>query len=635
MGLNKGWISALAGTFFLWVFLVSCEDDLNTTIGEGVIPGEPFISGRAEYDVFAYNRSSVAVQTNRLPLYQIGVYDDPVFGRREAIVTSQIAFQNLQGDPVFGNYSQDLEDLPEASRERDTIPENETVKEVLLYLPYQIVPGSSSDRDGDGVPDELERPEDRDDPNSDQDNDGLTDLEESILGTNPFDPDTDGDGINDADDETTLTNTFANAFALDSIFSRRLINNPNQQLVGEEFTLKVERSTFFLRNLDPNTNFEEAQEYLSNTNIPSFTEGNPLFEGTVTIDNEQIVTFNEDDPDTDENESLTINTDLSLPPGVQVALDPQFFQENILDKEGDFELFSQSNLADFIRGLHISIIPNNEDLMILFNLLQANITITYEFDDFVVDDDNPAGTIEKVERAFTLNFLQNIDGAVRGNAVNTFIDAPLPSDIIGQLDNPTENASRLFLKGGSGTFSELRLFNEDAEIANDIIADIKANDWVINEANLVFNVDRSRLDLNGGTIEPPRLYLFNAENNTPLFNVLAEPANLQSPLDQFLDYDGILERDSEEKGIKYTVRITEYLNDIIVRDSTNAPLRLTLTSNVGIGSVQEAEATLGERVDLPLMNTINPLGTVLFGNNVLTEEEDKKLKLQIFYTEID
>jgi hypothetical protein len=44
---------------------------------------------------------------------------------------------------------------------------------------------------------------------------------------------------------------------------------------------------------------------------------------------------------------------------------------------------------------------------------------------------------------------------------------------------------------------------------------------------------------------------------------------------------------------------------------------------------------MGQKVDLPVMNTLNPFGTVLFGNNVPVEDENKKLKLQIFYTEID
>jgi hypothetical protein len=633
MVFKSSWTSALAGTVLLFIFLVSCEDDLDT-IGDGVIASEPFNTDKAEFDVFAFNRSAIAVQTNRLPLYQIGVYDDPFYGRREAKVTTQISFPGRQGNPVFGNFTQDLEDLPEASRGQDTIPENETVKQVLLYLPYQQTPATTNDRDNDGVPDELESPEDRDDPNSDQDNDGLSDLEERAQGTDPFNPDTDGDGINDGDDDSTIQNTFANTFSLDSILSKRFIGLEDQApYVGEEFVLKVERSTFFLRDLDPGANFEENQQYFSNTDITSFVDGDPLFEGTVIIDNKEIVTFLDDDPDTEEDESLIV--DSRLAPGVQVALDPDFFQENILDKEGSFELLSQSNLSEFIRGLHISLTSSNEDLMILFDLTQANITITYEFDDFVRDDtgDDDDERVERVERDFTLNLLQVQNNVVFGNAVNTFVNDPLPSEVMAQLDNDQENASRLYLKGGSGTFSELRLFDNDASMANQILEEIKANNWVINEANLIFYVDRDALDLNGGAIEPQQLYLYDTNSNLPLYDG-SSTAGFTS-VDDLLEetFGGNLEKGSDGLGTKYSIRITDYINNLVIRDSILSPIALSVTSNLAITNTQEAESVMGEKVNLPIMNTLNPLGTVLFGNNLPLEDEEKKLKLQIFYTE--
>ena len=578
---------------------VSCEEELNT-IGEGVVAGEPFTTGKAEFDVFAYNKNIEAAQTNRLPIYQLGTYNDPIYGKTEARITSQLS---LPVDPntrallnTFGDLTQAVEDIATTDGVESTIPENEMVKEVILYLPYQLSLGSK-----------------------DSDGDGLSDDEERRRGTDPFDVDTDGDGINDPEDSDTLDDTAARTFNLDSIFG-----NSN-----ESFRIRVERSTFFLRDLDPNSNFEESQEYFSNQQFsPGFTT-DVLADTIVTVSNQEFLFFEDDDPDTEDvDESLIVDTRLN--PGIRINLDPDFFQDNIIEKEGESELLSQSNFNDFLRGLHFSI--DSDEIMLLFDLTQANLTITYEYDNFVTDDSGDNGTVnstERVERDFVLTFLQNIAGNVTGNAVNTFNNDTYSPEISSQLDT-NENAERIFLKGGAGTFAEIKLFDEvDGSV---IINQIKQNNWIINEANLVFSIDGERLASAGGTIEPPRIYLFNAETNQPLYNSFTEVfVDQENPLGIFLNYDGIINKEGDS-GVDYTVRITEHINNLVVRDSTNARLGLALTSNIAISNVASAMNT-GSQVAVPIMSTVNPLGTVLFGSNVSAANESKKLKLQIFYTE--
>lgn len=615
---GKKIFSAIA-VALLVVLVVSCEEELNT-IGEGVVAGEPFTSAQAEFEVFAFNKNIEAVQTNRLPIYQLGNYNDAIYGKTEARITSQLRLATNTGglSNIFGDLSQSTEDIADTDEIESTIPENETVKEVILYIPYQLAQ-ANRDTDGDGVEDELE-PGFESDPNNDIDNDGLGNNDERIRGTDPFNSDTDGDGVNDADDDDFVPNTFPNKFDLDSIYGNR--NQP--------FQIKVERSTFFLRDLDPNSNFEESQEYFSNQQFsPTFVD-EVLADTLITVSNEEYLFFNEDDPDTsDVDESLIVDTRQN--PGIRIKLDNDFFQTNLLDKEGDSELLSQSNFNDFLRGLHLSIDSNN-DIMLLLDLTQANVTITYEYDNFVTDDSGDSGTVnstERTERDYVLTFLQNANGAVAGNAVNTLNNEVYPANVLASLDN-TENAERIFLKGGAGTFTEIQLFDEVD--ASSIINEIKQNNWIINEANLVFSIDREAF---GGTvepIEPPRLYLFNAETNQPLYNVFTEVNSSETPLGLFLNYDGIIEKEND-LGISYTVKITEHINNIIVRDSTNAKLGLTLTSNISIPNVANSMSSSGNEIDIPLMSTVNPLGTVLFGSNVSAADESKKLKLQIFYTE--
>ncbi|MET6989318.1 DUF4270 domain-containing protein [Sediminicola arcticus] len=612
--------SAFAGAMFVMAF-VSCEEDI-TTIGQGVIGGEPFENESALFDVFAYNKKIEAVQTNKLPIYQLGIFNDPIYGRTEASITSQV---RLSGgtNPLFGVYSQTTENNAATDNVIATIPENETVKEVYLYIPYLVKGANFRDADGDGVDDEFDV--DPTDPNSDSDGDGLTDNEERVAGSDPLNVDTDGDGINDAADDSTVSGAFSKKFELDSIFGNR--NNP--------FKLKVERSTYFLRDLDPNTNFQQAQEYYSSQQFSPSYVSDVLFEQQVTIDDREIIFFKEDDPETTElDESEQVDTRLA--PGIRVPLDLDFFQRNILDKEGDSELLNQGNFSDFFRGIHLSLDPAVDNILMLLDLTKANITINYDHDSLDTNgtaDDPTDDTIVQINKNYVLNLLAGgITSPIIGNAVNTFVNEAYPTDIMSKLDSGA-NASNIYIKGGAGSYAEIKLFDEIN--GREMINQIKANNWVINEANLVFYVDRNTLDAAGNVVEPPRLYLFNQETGAPLYNAQIETSTSATALGTYLNYDGILEKGSNGKGVKYTIRITEYINNLIIRDTDNATLAVSLTSDIRVPNVFNSLLKDNNIGIQPVMATVNPLGTVLFGSSVANGNEDKKLKLEIFYTKIN
>ena len=607
--LNRFKFSAFAG-ILLVVVLVSCEKDL-TTVGAGVIGGEPFTTSKKVYSVFAYNKKINAVRTNKLPIYQLGVFNDPIYGKTEARITTQL--QLSTPNPTFGALSQATEDNAEDDDVASTIREEETIDSVYLYIPFLRNP--SGDRDSDGVADEFD--DDPEDPNSDSDGDGLTDAQETARGTDPLNVDTDGDGVNDDEDTDTVQNQFARKFDLDSIYGVE-----KEDYATTPFNLKVERSTYFLRDLDPTTNFLEAQEYFSSQRFSPTFVSDVLFDGEVTISNEEILLKKKDDLSTEDvDESEEVNR---LGPGLRVALDNDFFQENLLDKEGSSDLLSQANFLNFIRGIHLSV--SDDDIMILFDLKQANITVSYSYKsvDTNSTSDVSDDTEEIKERSFVLQLLQRQQsGLVSGNAVNTFINEDFPPSVADNLDTG-EEASRLFIKGGAGSYAEITLFEEGD------IDQIKANNWIINEANLIFYVDRTMLDNAGDVIEPPRLYLYNADTGEVLYDVASDTEG-DTVLSFYPQYDGVLE-ESDAKGLKYTIRITKYINDIIIRDAENATLGLTITADVRITSVSNAVLANDIEKELPVVSNISPLGTVLYGSG-LDASDDKRLKLEIFYTE--
>src|SRR5690606_9943281 len=151
----------------------------------------------------------------------------------------------------------------------------------------------------------------------DWDGDGVTDNQERVIGSNPFDPNDDGTG------DDFVANNYVKRYDLDSIYGDRTAT----------FNLSVSRSNYFLRDLDPNSGFQEAQEYYSNHDFSGFI-GELIGSGEVTISNEDIiVSYKDDDPETEDvDESDQIETKLA--PGIRIPLNNEFFQTNLLDMEG-------------------------------------------------------------------------------------------------------------------------------------------------------------------------------------------------------------------------------------------------------------------------------------------------------------
>lgn len=629
---NKCTLPKFLGLALTMGFFISCEQEL-TTIGAGVVGAEAFTTGKEVYDVFTYNKNIKAVRTNRLPLYQLGRYNHGVFGNTVGSVTTQLRLSTP--NPTFGTFSQSTEDSSDTDDFISTIQENETIKEVYLYIPY-LTSGGTRDLDADGVEDQFD--DEPENPENDDDGDGIPNNQERLANTNPLDAtslDADGDGINDSDNVPIIANNFAKSVQLDSIYGA----------IDKPFRLKVERSTFFLRDLDPNTNFQEAQAYFSSQEFSPNFVSDVLYDsevsGNLMIDNKEILIAQEDNETTTEvDESLTFQ---KRNPGIRVPLDSDFFQEYILDKEGSTELFSQSNFSTFLRGIHLSLNSvDPEGLMLLFDLRLANIEIIYTHDSYntnATSDDTSDDTIDVLEKSYVINFITPIPNSqnTSGNAVNTLLNDEYSTTVAESLDTD-EATSRIYLQGGAGILAEIDLF--EPMNGRDAISQIKAENWIVNEANLIFYVDREQLDLTGSIIEPPRLYLYNAETNEQLYNPFTDPPASSSDafplLTAYPNYDGVLEK-SDGKGIKYTVNITEYINNLIVRDDSNDRLGLTLTADISNILVSNAMMANDEEKVLPVASTLTPFGTVLFGSNIPVSDPnyDKRLKLEVFYTKVD
>ena len=591
-----------------FLFFISCNKEYNT-IGTDFLRSDTFDTNVEYVDVAVKQKRIPPFKSIALPIYQLGKIQDQIFGNRDATFVTQLGLEEL--NPIFGITSQTKEEEGDDSNIL-IIKENELVVDAYLDIPFY---NNTFDSDGDGVIDEYDV--DPFDIYSDSDGDGLADVLERSNGTDPLDPDTDDDGILDnVDTDTINPRQGATVYDIDSLIGNR----------EASFKVKVQELDYFLSTYDPSNNFETFLKYYSNDQfIENFT-GKVLFDGEVEINTEEIVIYKEDDPDTDDvDESTQVKERLT--PRLRIPIDKDYMQSKIIDMEGNIDLSNQDNFNLYFKGLFLSAYDFSDPLLLILNYADASINIVYEYDRYNrndTPDDTSDDTSDREEKTFKLN--------LSGNQINILKQDPLSPEISKALNSNSEDLKRVYLRGGEGIMMEIDLFDDGT--GNDILGEIKSNGWLINEANLTMYIDKEAIDISGGIIEPSRLFLYDIESKAPVVDYFIDQSQGQKPKDQKTVHSGLIEIDEDKKGIKYKIRISEHVKNIIRNDSLNKKLALVVTSDI-TNAVNTELKNNDELEYIPISSVINPLGTILYGPNPEPINHDKRFRLELFYTEIN
>jgi len=535
----------LGAILLVIIAFASCEEDFSN-IDTNIIDQNFTTELDESRTVIAYSTKLEAVQTNGLPVFQLGVYNDPVYGKTTANLLAQVALSSGDTDPRFGDCT--------------------VLDSVVLYLPFF----STATLDG---------------------------------------------------EETT--------YVLDSVYG----NSP--------VSISIYESNFFLRDLDPETGFEETQNYYSNQgqlfkdHIISGGVNNLMY----TIENftpsDQSYTIVETETNEQGVQQEVLKT---IPPGIRVKLPIAFFEEKIINNEGSLALLNNNNFREFFRGIYFEVesATDNGNLF-LFDisdsdsdpLNDARIDLYYTFKSLTGDETCEDTDLEDFNGDLKLLFNAIAVNVYENNVPLTINDALINA-------NTTEGEETLYVRGGEGIMTVIELFGEDVDQNGvaDELEDLRDKKWLINEANLIFYVDKDKVA--GGASEPERLIIYDLENNRLLVDFTTDLTSSSDPIDAFSEHLGRLERGSDGDGDFYKMKITSHLSNIINKDSLNVPLGLIVSQNVTIATFQDLEnaITPNEGVsieELPASSVVAPEGTVLFGNR--TSNTGKRLKLQIFYTE--
>ncbi|MGY8967535.1 MAG: DUF4270 family protein [Flavobacteriales bacterium] len=598
-------------SFFLLftLIIVSCNEDFNT-VGYDLISTNDFETNKVKLPVYSYqNEFLTDVQVDGLTFQQLGEIDIPNIGRSSAYIASQLSF--IPTD-FFGLYTPE-DELGDVDNVK-AIEENEQVISAYLEIPFI---SNTRDQDGDGVIDSLDA--DPEDPTSDTDGDSVSDALESQSGTNPLSNDTDGDGIlDDVDTDNSGYQPENRTYAIDSVFGNR----------NASFNLKVDELNYYLNTLDPNNNFESNQAFYSSRDF--YEEGfvgENLFDETVQLNFDEIrINFTEDDPDTDIDETTQVETRRS--PRIRVPLDTAFFQRRFIDMEGSDSLANAVLFQKYMRGIYVRMENPSDDLYMLLNFASASIGVTYEHDQYN-DNDTPDDTtdfsIDRVERSFFLS-----PGIIVNHLENSSIN-PEISQTIAQ----TNGSNKIFVKGGMGLLSSVELLGNFSDgSASSKLEELRENNWLVNEANLVFYVDSTSVEnWTSGDLIANRLYLYNKRDTAPLLDYFTDISVSTERNAGKLVHGGILEYENG-KPYRYKFKITQHINNLIRKDSTNVTLGLAVSANIDDFTTRKARLNGGsEEILYPASAILNPLSTVLIGSHPSAGFEHLKLELEVIYTD--
>ena len=591
-----------------FIIFVSCNKEYNT-IGTDFLRSDSIETNVEYVDVLINQKKIPAFKSIDLPIYQLGKIQDEVFGKRETDFVSQLTLEEF--NPIFGITSQAMEDEGDDSNIL-IIKENEIVVDAYLDIPFY---NNTFDTDGDGVIDVYDV--DPLDIYSDSDGDGLSDILERSNGTDPLDPDTDDDGILDNEDTDTINpRQGATVYDIDSLIGNKDAN----------FKIKVQELDYFLSTYDPSNNFETLLKYYSDDNVIENFKGKILYDGEIEINTEEVVIYKEDDPDTDDVDEST-QVQERLTPRMRIPIDKDYMQTKIIDREGNIDLANQDNFSLYFKGLFLSAYDFTDPLLLILDYSNASLNIVYEYDKYNrndTPDDTSDDTVDREQKIFKLD--------LAGNQINLLKQDPYSPEISSALASSSDDLKRVYLKGGEGIMMEIDLFADGSN--NDILGEIKSKGWLINEANLTMYVDQEAIENSGGIIEPSRIFLYDIESKSPVVDYFIDQSQGQKKKDQKVVHGGLIEIDEDRNGVKYKIRISEHVKNIIRNDSLNKKLGLVVTSD--ISNVLNTELKNNDELEyIPMSTVINPMGTILYGPNPEPINYDKRFRLELFYTEIN
>jgi hypothetical protein len=580
---------------FSMVF-ISCDQDFNT-IGSDLVGDEHFDFDTYDVSLKAYSVRTGEVQTNNLPINPLGFYDNPYFGETNANFVTDLALNSVQ--PNFGTAVQ--------------------VDDVTLYIPfYSKVKTTNED------------------------------------GSREFTLDSIYSKTEAGKTSKMKLNVYENGYYLSPF------EGPNQDATAKYYSDMNAVIDAQKRGADGSGNSISGGTRLNNSS--NLAENDEFFfnKSEIVIYKTKLNTVSGNIEFVDENDAFT--TDPSkyvvkerLAPGIYLHLNKDFFKKKIIESASD-NLFNNNNFRQYFKGLYFKMeqIAGEEGAMAMLNFNVAKLNIDYHSID--------AGSTIPTVKTFLIGMGLNSGGntvSLQDFAYSGDYDAGLTASNL-----VTGQDANLFIKGGKGSVVYMDVFGDTdvkgivngvfvpgANQVPDELEELRLKGWLINDAYLEFYIDKTKMAGNTKFQEAERLYLFDATNQKPLADYLLDSSTSSNSKQNKLIHGGTIVRDDtgSKKGVKYKIRITQHINNLInssnVNINKNVKLGLCVTENIGLTGnyFYKSPITFSSGPDInffPVTSIFAQQGTVLHGTGSTASYIDpstgevisQKLKLTIHYT---
>jgi hypothetical protein len=352
-------------------------------------------------------------------------------------------------------------------------------------------------------------------------------------------------------------------------------------------SLEVFRNGTFLNNLNPGDPTQQ-NSYMSNATYveTELLNDDPGF--TYTPDPTDTLFVFERELSTGEKFKDTTKLANSIP-FLTVPLNKTRMKELFWDKFSDTEFASQNDLNNYFRGIILKT-QGTDGSMVPLSLgtnaprLKFYYTIT-TLDEGVVKD------------TIVGNYTFNFAGVVNSQYKMTAPQNAVPSNSFA-------------IQGTAGSMATINILNGTE------LQDLRSQNILINDASLVFNIDTSR----DTTKVPSRLLIFK---NTGV----GDGEQIEDSYTEQLFFGGFLGDDDEGKPKEYTIRITDYVSNLVSGESDeNYPLVLKVYNS-------GTDAAVINNFVQTQINTYNwnPRGVTLLNHSSANGEN--RAKLIISYSE--